>query len=98
MANRKELRDARRKAAEATASLQAIASLPRRVGSLVMWNNGVIWERRGDDDWHAVAHTLADGTVEAPDPVSAAVRYSSAHVAQFECWETGRGALPEEIR
>lgn len=51
MGNRKELRDARRRAADAVAELAAIEALPRRIGSRVRWTNGVIWERVGDDAW-----------------------------------------------
>lgn len=53
MANRKELRDARRKAVEAARIADEIAALPRRVGQQVIWSNGVIWTRVGDDQWQS---------------------------------------------
>lgn len=69
MSNRRELRDARRRAEYYAAELAAIEALPRRVGSRIAWANGVIWERVGDDAWEP-RHDDGDdyGT------------YSSAHV------------------
>lgn len=72
MSNRKELREARRRADEAAWLLARIEGLPRRVGQSVRWGNGVVWTRVGDDDWR-------------PDGEPAR-RYPSAHVAQF-AWE-----------
>lgn len=71
MANRKELRDARRKAAEAQRIADEIAALPRRVGQQVIWANGVIWTRVGDDRWRSQYE-------EPGEPV-----YPSAHIVSF---------------
>lgn len=65
-----ELRDARRRTAEAARLLGQIESLPRRKGERVAWKNGVIWTRAGDDDWRPMVR---------PD-----WHYSSAHVASFD--------------
>ena len=51
MSNRKELRDARRRRDEAQQSLDAIRALPRHRGAQVVWSNGVVWTREGDDAW-----------------------------------------------
>jgi len=75
MANRRELRNARRKAAEAADLLERIERLPRRVGQKVRWSNGVVWTREGDDAWRAEA-VQTDGTLWVDD-----VTYPSAHVA-----------------
>ena len=82
--NPKELRNARRKANEAAAELEAIEALPRRKGSRVRWRNGVIWQRFGDDEWRPIAHIVG----EAVEPVAEDMqhRYPSAHVAQFGFW------------
>jgi len=69
MSNPRELHDARRRAAHATALLASIEALPRRVGQSVRWRNGVIWTRAGDDDWRPDS-----------DPKW---RYPSDHVASF---------------
>lgn len=72
MANRKELRYYRRRAEEAAALAASVRALPRHVGDRVVWPNGVVWERVGDDRWSA----LGDGhSREHP--------YSSGHVASF---------------
>lgn len=67
MANPKELRRARRREAEAVISRERVERLPRRVGSIVDWANGVRWVRFGDDQWEST---------ELPG-----VPYSSEHVA-----------------
>lgn len=51
MSNRRELQDARRKAEHALFVVEAIERLPRRKGSMILWSNGVIWRRVGDDEW-----------------------------------------------
>jgi hypothetical protein len=83
--NPRELREARRVANEAAAILEGILALPRRKGSRVIWRNGVIWERRGDDDWRPVAHTVGDEIV--PTPEDQQTRYRSAHIASFGFWD-----------
>lgn len=85
--NPRELRNARRKANEADAELEAILALPRRRGSRVRWRNGVIWERYGDDDWRPVEHMNAKGEREPTEPELLATPYSSAHVSSFGFWE-----------
>lgn len=72
MSNRKELRDARRRAKGALSMLASIEGLPRHVGQAVRWRNGVVWTRVGDDVWFP----NGDRTWH----------YPSAHVAQF-AWE-----------
>lgn len=84
--NRNELRNARRAANEAAATLEGILALPRRRGSLVRWANGVVWRREGDDDWRPDGHWDGERAVHDIDPVNAAIRYSSAHVASFGFW------------
>lgn len=69
MSNRKELREARRKADRAAWMLARIEDLPRRVGQSVRWRNGVVWTRAGDDDWRTASY---------PDEP-----FPSAHVARF---------------
>ncbi len=85
MSNRRELRNARRKADEAAASLEAIEALPRRRGQHVRWSNGVIWERAGADDWRPVAHTIG-GVVELTSSEERERRFTSEHVAGFAFW------------
>lgn len=69
MANPRELRNARRKHEEARDSYRAIKRLPRRIGQQVVWSNGVVWTRTGDDQWQ-------------PDS-EPSWRYPSAHVASL---------------
>lgn len=57
--------------------LEAVESLPRRIGSLIQWGapNGVIWRRIGDDAWvplHVSAGYQPDDRYGA---------FSSGHVA-----------------
>lgn len=73
MSNPRELRNARRKVAEAQESLDGILALPRRKGSTVTWSNGVVWTRLNDDQWLP----WSEG-----QPEDMAIRhYPSAHVA-----------------
>lgn len=53
----------------ARATRKAIQSLPQRVGSSVVWANGLVWTRTGDDQWMADDHPIGQGA------------YPSAHVA-----------------
>lgn len=69
MRNRNELKDARRRFEVAARELADVEELPRRKGSRVQWDNGVVWTRAGDDDWR-------------PD-TDPATRYSSVHVGGF---------------
>lgn len=87
--NPKELRHARKAANEAAAMLEAIEALPRRRGSRVRWQNGVIWERAGDDQW--IAHH-SDGTNSTDDNYrgNGTGLYPSAHVASFGFWPIAR--------
>lgn len=85
MSNRKEIRDARRKAAEAASQLEGILSLPRRVGQTVDWPNRVRWVRIGDDAWEA-RHEDA-GYERHPEYDLYFGVYPSAHVA----WGLGYG-------
>lgn len=80
MRNRKELRDARRKAEEARVSLLNIEALPRRAGSLVQWgapgrSDGVIWRRVGDDQWEPLHRD------NGYEPQAEFGTFPSAHVA-----------------
>ena len=77
MRNRKELRDARAKAARAAAEVEWIEALPRRRGELVVWDNGVVWQRAGDDAWIPIAHAGGEADTIEREP------YSSAHVASW---------------
>ena len=79
MANRTELREARKRAAEAVKSLRQIEALPRRVGQRVRWSNGVIWERVGDNAWRAISEN-------GVPLLSFPQRYRSEHVASGS-WE-----------
>ena len=54
MGNAKELRKARDAFDRARRTLEAIEHLPRRRGSLVLWTNGVVWQRLGDDEWESL--------------------------------------------
>ncbi len=67
MANPNELRKARRREAEAVLSRVRVERLPRRVGGIVEWANGVRWVRMGDDHWESIALP--------------GIRYPSDHVA-----------------
>lgn len=71
--NQRELRAARKRAADAAAELAAIEALPRRVGSTATWSNGVVWTREGDDAWRP--STTGDVGDWVPE------LYPSAHVA-----------------
>ena len=81
--NRRELQKARRIAREASESLAAILRLPRRKHARVLWGNGVVWERYGDDDWRPVGY-MREGVLEAALPADIDRRYSSAHIASTE--------------
>lgn len=75
MGNRRELAKARKAVDLATATLAAVEALPRRKGSLVLWRNGVVWRRIGDDEWEPM---------HAPDYVPDPENYGtfqSSHVA-----------------
>lgn len=73
MTNRHELSAARKRLTEAADSLAGIQALPRRVGQQVVWSNGVVWTRAGDDRWTPWS---ASQPADMPELV-----YSSAHVA-----------------
>lgn len=73
MSNRKELRAARAKLANAQAELTAIEALPRRIGARVQWSNGVIWTRVGDNTWLPWSASQPDDMPE--------IHYDSVHVA-----------------
>lgn len=73
MSNPRELRAARRRVLEAQTSLDNILALPRRSGAQVVWSNGVVWTRVGDDQWLPWSE---NEPAEMPKTV-----YPSAHVA-----------------
>lgn len=47
----KDVRDAARKASEATALVERIMLLPTEIGAKVRWTNDLVWERVGEDGW-----------------------------------------------
>jgi hypothetical protein len=73
VSNPRELRNARRKLAAAQSELDGILSLPRHRGAQVVWSNGVVWTRAGDDTWLP--------WTGGQNPEWTVVAYSSAHVA-----------------
>ena len=73
MSNRRELAQARKALEQAHANLAAIEALPRRVGSQVVWSNGVVWTRDGDNRWLPPSASQPDDMPTFP--------YTSAHVA-----------------
>lgn len=76
MSNRRELLRARRQMEIAIATLAAVEALPRRKQSLVIWGNGVVWRRIGDDQWVP----LHSNTRYVPDLENFGM-YPSEHVA-----------------
>lgn len=64
---------ARRRVEDAQRSLADIERLPRRVGQQVIWTNGVVWTRVGDDRWRPWSEHQPD---DMPD-----LLYPSEHVA-----------------
>jgi hypothetical protein len=59
--------------------LAAVEALPRRKGSLVIWGNGVVWRRIGDNEWEP----LHSNQRYVPDREHFGL-YPSSHVAM--CW------------
>lgn len=89
MRNQYELKRVREKFAEASWALEQVQNLPRRKGSRILWDNGVVWTRVGDNDWRAD---------DLPD-----IPYPSEHVATIGSWTAlgprerlRENALPEE--
>lgn len=79
MANPKELRKYRRRAQEAAETLALVEALPRRVGSLIQWGeNGLIWQRVGDDAWVALHEVYG----YVPQPQGLLGYHPSDHVAR----------------
>lgn len=76
MRTRNELLKARRDAEHASAVLAAVEALPSRKGSLVTWQNGVVWRRLGDDEWEPLHRD--NRYVRESDTYGV---FSSAHVA-----------------
>lgn len=72
MSNEKERATARRNYENAEAEMWRIEDLPQEVGATVTWKNGVVWTRRGDDDW------VTD------DP---RIAFPSAHIAMKGMWK-----------
>jgi hypothetical protein len=84
MSNRRELLNARRDVEHAASILAAIERLPRRKGSLVIWTNGIVWRRLGDDSWEALhrdngwqSDTETYGTFPSAHVASAAGTWNS---------------------
>lgn len=73
MSNARELAKARRLVKNAQQSLAEIERLPRRIGQQVIWSNGVVWTRIGDDQWRPWS--------EGQTPEMTVPIYRSAHVA-----------------
>ena len=79
MANPNELKLAQERFESTKRILAAVEALPQKVGSKVMWSNGVTWTRLGDNKWEGVSTHAPD--YRSPWPAS------SAHLASGEIVE-----------